>query len=110
MEVKFDYIRIGGFRKDKHQELMLKENLDQLKMELINTLNYVNELERIELTLIIPKNGFDIKVHLESNIPGNIKDIIKNEFPFNHRSLTHNEIAKNLLNKIWEPECINPVK
>jgi len=104
MEVKFDLVRIGKIRKNSFAEMILKQNVDFLKNSIRIFLNneYPNDKHyQINLEMIIPAKGYNIKIALRSLKDNSIKKELRDNFP---NSIYHGKdttIEMNVLNKVF---------
>lgn len=104
MEVKFDLVRIGEIRKNLWVEKNLKFNIDQLK----NDIRYLlkdeiidSKQNKIDIVMIIPGNGYVIKIALEDIEYKHIREKLKFNFPSSIYKGKYSLLLDNLNNKLF---------
>lgn len=104
MEVKFDMVRIGVIRKNSISEKILRENVDSLKYSIQSLLKdekVDNKHNQINMTMIIPSKGYNIKIVLEDIKHEYLRKELKLNFPNSIYNGKYSEIMDNLDNKIF---------
>lgn len=102
MKVSFELVRIGKFRKSFSTERALKVNTINLKKAI--TFFIKNELcykKDIEMVLIIPEKGQNIKIVLDDIRDFNVKKELKKKFPKSIYKENYSKILININNKIF---------
>ncbi|AMA48592.1 MULTISPECIES: hypothetical protein [Flavobacterium] len=105
MEVKFDLVRIGKIRKNSISETILKQNIDLLRNEIRRflideTINNKNNI--LNLVMIIPGKGHNVKIALHEINDLNIKKQLKNNFPNSIYKGEYSIILNNTENKVFK--------
>jgi hypothetical protein len=83
MEIKFDMVRIGGFRKNHRSEILLRQNADLLMNDIRTLLLGVecgDGKNKEAITLIIPAKGFKVKFRLQDFREDKIRALVKKNF------------------------------
>ncbi|HRG17544.1 MAG TPA: hypothetical protein PLP39_00495 [Flavobacterium lutivivi] len=104
MEVKFEMIRIGKFRKDDCSEMLLKQNVDLLKSTIRYHLADIDNIENkpINIDMIVPAKGFEIKIFVKRIRDKNIRTYLKENFPKSIYNGNYSNISDNLNNPIFK--------
>jgi hypothetical protein len=104
MNVKFDLVRIGKFRKNHSSELMLKQNADLLRINI----RYLLEDEKcshkdntVHMTLVIPKKGYGIRIVLQNINDLHIRKKIKEKFSNSIFKGDQSTLEENIWNPLW---------
>ncbi len=84
MEVKFDLVRIGKFRKNNIAEKIISQNLKIFRDDIRSLLKdkksfYKNN--KLNIVMIIPAKGYNIKISLEDISDEQIKKDLMYNFP-----------------------------
>ncbi len=101
MKVKFDLIRIGKIRKDHMSEILLKQNAFLLKNTIRHELADF-ESNEINIEMIIPAKGFNVKICLNNINDKSIKKYLRNNFSRNIYNGNYSVIKDNLNNPIFK--------
>lgn len=109
MEIKFEYVRIGKFRKNKLNENLLKENYNIFKAQLtsffeFNNFKYPTEKLPIPLLLVIPSKGNTVKLSLEDITSEKLKKELKNKFNDKIYKGKYSILIDNMDNEKFAPE------
>jgi hypothetical protein len=104
MEIRFDMIRIGKFRKNYISEILLKQNVNGLKNSIKSLLLEIDNIEinLIHIVMIIPAKGFSIKISLKNINNKHIREIIKQNFSNCIFKGKYSIIMDNLNNPIFK--------
>lgn len=100
MEVGFDMIRLGSFRKSAVDEQLIKESVTNFKRSIRDILSDI-EGSKEELVMIIPARGFDVKIDISCVNNLRVKELLKEQFPTSIRVLSDSELHQNLFNRIY---------
>ncbi|MBU3821323.1 hypothetical protein KO566_04555 [Flavobacteriaceae bacterium XHP0103] len=104
MEVKFDLVRIGKIRKSYELEKTLKDNVVSLKKDIRFLLeNEIcnNKSNIVEMAMIIPEKGKNIKIALEDVRDFHIRKKLKTNFPNSIYQGKYAKILDNINNRIF---------
>lgn len=106
MEINFETVRIGNFRKDMNHERILKANYDYLKNELrafVKTIQGEKADEIIYVDILIPAKGSTITIAID-NIPNlEVKQLLIDRFPDSIYKGNYSIILKNSMNRPYFP-------
>ena len=83
MEVKFDLVRIGKTRKNYNSEKVLKQNVDFLRSnirDLLKEEKCSHKNNRVDMTMIAPAKGHNIKIRLQDIKDFHIRKLIRENF------------------------------
>lgn len=106
MEIKFETVRVGKFRKDMIQERILKENFDHLKN---NIKDFVKNIqgkkidEIIYVDIVIPARGSQIAITLDSIKDEKIKQLLIKNFPDSIYKADYSILENNCHNEPYFP-------
>ncbi|MBX2950058.1 MAG: hypothetical protein KF704_12330 [Crocinitomicaceae bacterium] len=104
MEIKFETVRVGKFRKDIMQERILKENYNFLKnslKECVNNINSSNEI--IDVDIVIPAKGSRISITLNSIKDKEVKQLLIENFPDSIFKGDYSILEENINNRPYFP-------
>jgi hypothetical protein len=104
MDVKFDLVRIGKFRKNYVSETILKQNADLLRSNiryLLKEENCSHKDNTVHMTMVIPGKGHNIKIVLQDVRDIHIKKQLKEKFPNSIYKGSKSALIDNLWNKLW---------
>lgn len=110
MDVKFDLNRNGKFRTDTTSEIILKQNVDILKNDVRTFLKNLNSEiahDKIEMTIIIPSKGHNIKIDFENINDKILKKELRKQFPNSIYNGDYSEFEKNLFNEYFPIHVLN---
>ncbi len=94
MYAHFDTVRLGKFRKDIFTERALVENVKNLKRNIRNLLESHKE-GRVDMEIVIPAKGTNVKFALQNINDLEIKRILIQEFPDNVYKGRYSMLAEN---------------
>ncbi|WP_053991488.1 hypothetical protein [Mangrovimonas sp. TPBH4] len=86
MDVKFEIVRIGSKRKDSAAELLIRQNLNFLRVgirHVLQNLEPANDNSRLDMVLVIPEEGVDVKIVLDNLASPHIAELLKTRYPNN---------------------------
>lgn len=104
MEIKFETVRIGKFRKDIIQERILKENYTNLKNRLkdfVKTIPFENYI--IDVDIVIPLRGSQISITLDGIKEKEIRQLLIDNFPYSIYKGDYSILINNCLNRPYFP-------
>ena len=104
MEVKFDLVRIGKIRKDSGAEIILKQNIDLLRESIryfLKEEKYPNKNNRVEMTMIVPGKGFNIKIALQDVGDFYLRKKLREKFPNSIYKGKYSTIIENIHNRVF---------
>mgnify|MGYP001022078309 FL=1 len=104
MNVKFDLVRFGKIRKNNISELILKKNVEFLQNHirfLLDNENIDNKNNCVDMVMIIPGRGYEIKIALQDIRDTNVKKILKVNIPLQIYKGDYSIIIDNINNRIF---------
>lgn len=104
MNVKFDLVRFGKIRKNNNSELILKKNVEFLQNHirfLLDNENIDNKNNCVDMVMIIPVRGYEIKIALQDIRDTNVKKILKVNIPLQIYKGDYSIIIDNINNRIF---------
>ncbi|KJD36683.1 hypothetical protein PW52_03305 [Tamlana sedimentorum] len=104
MEVKFDLVRIGKFRKDRFSEKIIEENADSLRTNIKSFLKNETCSHRdntVHMTIVIPAKGYNVKMVLQDIRDFKIRKQLRERFPNFIYKGNQSTLLENLSNRIW---------
>ncbi len=104
MNVKFDLVRFGKIRKNNNSELILKKNVEFLQNHirfLLDNENIDNKNNCVDMVMIIPGRGYEIKIALQDIRDTNVKKILKVNIPLQIYKGDYSIIIDNINNRIF---------
>ena len=104
MNVKFDLVRFGKIRKNNNSELILKKNVEFLQDHirfLLDNENIDNKNNCVDMVMIIPGRGYEIKIALQDIRDTNVKKILKVNIPLQIYKGDYSIIIDNINNRIF---------
>jgi hypothetical protein len=104
MNVKFDLVRFGKIRKNNNSELILKKNVEFLQNHirfLLDNENIDNKNNCVDMVMIIPGRGYEIKIALQDIRDTNVKKILKVNITLQIYKGDYSIIIDNINNRIF---------
>lgn len=104
MEIKFEIVRVGKFRRDSLAERFIKENVALMKKSirsLLEDFKYMGNDDKMELTLVIPAKGDNIKIYIGDRKDENFRKILRQNFPDSIYKGNDSIIEENIHNPIF---------
>lgn len=102
--MNFDIVRIGKLRNDQIALQMLKDNV-QILQNTIRTLlkeeEYIYGSGVMELVMVVPGRGFNIKIALQDIGEERIKKILKHHLPNSIYKGSYDLLLRNAGKHIW---------
>ena len=106
MEIKFEPVRIGTFRKKLILERIIYENYKSLKNELkefVNSIQSKPNVKTIEVDIVIPARGNQITFTLDAIRDIEVKQLLKDNFPNSIYIGDYSILSKNCMNQPYFP-------
>lgn len=104
MEVKFDLVRIGNTRKNYNSEKILKQNVDFLRSnirDLLKDEKCSHKNNRVDITMIVPAKGHNIKIRLQDIKDFHIRKLIGENYPNSVYKGNLETILDNMDNRVF---------
>lgn len=104
MEVKFDLVRIGKTRKNYNSEKVLKQNVDFLRSnirDLLKEEKCSHKNNRVDMTMIVPAKGNNIKIRLQDIKDFHIRKLIRENYPNSVYKGNLDTILDNMNNRVF---------
>jgi len=105
MDVKFDLVRIGKFRKNYVSETILKQNADLLRTNiryLLQDRKCSHKDNTVHMTMVIPGKGYNIKIVLQDVRDFHIRKQLKEKFPNSIFKGDQSILRNNIWNSLWK--------
>jgi len=104
MNVKFDLVRIGTTRKNYTSEKILKQNVDLLRSnirDLLKEEKCSHKNNRVDMTMIVPTKGYNIKIRLQDIKDFHIRKLIRENYPYSVYKGKLDPILDNINNRTF---------
>lgn len=103
MNIHFEMVRIGDFRKNRLLEKIIRENVNILQLNLRKFLENETDINKssIELTMVIPSRGTKITFVLNDIKDDTLKSKLRLNFPDSIFNGDENLIYSNLFTPIF---------
>lgn len=104
MEITFEIVRIGKFRKDSQVEKIIKENVNLMKKSirsLLEDFKYMGKDDKMELILVIPAKGDNVKIYIGDRKDENLRELLRQNFPDSIYTGNDSIIEENIHNPIF---------